>query len=434
MNGAMPSESEPSSHDIPALPSGFAHAPIWRRSVLLHPCTVLSLAWFLSAALYEMKLSRLFLYGLPEIIVALSYILLPFYLTGLLCAAVFGVVRRSRPAVGPPNSVLNVQRQWHRITWLFACWAACSAFEVVMFQGTPLYWKLTGSSKTYFDFGFSTLHGCLNSLILALALCSFYLYRTTHRNKFLLIPATCAFWTVLVISRQVLIVEIIELAIVFFATARWTFMFWARVSGAALATLLVFGVVGDLRSGAENFRKLAMTDDFPTWLPSGFLWVYMYIATPLNNLLHTLAHGVVSPEPTLKETAWLLFPTVIRNRLFADTVPPIGGLLVSDVFTVCSVYAQPYLDLGLNGIVIFSVFISGFCHFFWQKRSVCSFLIYAILAQCLALTVFFNHFFYLPVIAQLFWVFIIFHRGEHSMSPVATRCETVAGDALPASS
>jgi oligosaccharide repeat unit polymerase len=177
-----------------------------------------------------------------------------------------------------------------------------------------------------------------------------------------------------------------------------------------VALILIFGFIGDLRSGAEAFKELALpTKQYPDWLPSGVLWVYIYVTTPINNLLFT-AH-TFSPLNSLliPNTAATLFPSVLRTAIYGNELgQAVSGNLVTAAFNVSTAYLGPFEDYGMFGIIMFSAFAALTSQYFWYRASLRDILIFAVLTQCLLFTLFYNLFLALPVIAQLFWLAYFF--------------------------
>lgn len=133
----------------------------------------------------------------------------------------------------------------------------------------------------------------------------------------------------------------------------------------------------------------------------------MHLVHPLNSLL-------------FPNTVSSLFPTVIRDIIFGNQTQ--NATLVSQAFSVRTAYRGPYQDYGLAGIMLFSILTSFVCQFFWYRSRLRDVLIFAVLIQCLVLTLFANLFFALPVITQIAWLFYFFmpeiHLGKKIRSQV----------------
>ena len=66
-----------------------------------------------------------------------------------------------------------------------------------------------------------------------------------------------------------------------------------------------------MRSNRNAFISLAQPKfTYPDYLPSGFLWVYIYLVSPLNNVINNLDY---SPTYLPVNTVLPLFPSFIRS-------------------------------------------------------------------------------------------------------------------------
>ena len=186
--------------------------------------------------------------------------------------------------------------------------------------------------------------------------------------------------------------------------------------------ILVFGLVGDFRTGKDDFFNLAaVSSNYPTWLPSGFLWVYMYLVTPLNNLIN--AFDIINPDWNfgLSNSTVLLIPSFLRNLFYGDLSYDSTYYLVTQAFNVSTAYIDPYRDLGYFGVFLFASIAGFFVKFLDNKSDFKSVIFFCILMQCNILSVFYNHYMYLPIIFQLIVVNFCFTKIYH----IRRRCNDV---------
>jgi hypothetical protein len=212
-----------------------------------------------------------------------------------------------------------------------------------------------------------------------------------------------------------MIVSLLEGGIAWGMTQRIRLRTVLKTVGVVALVICIFGYVGDFRSGAEEFRQLAQPSaDYPTWLPSGVLWIYIYLTTSIGNLVNTVTVATPLRNPLFPNTVALLFPSVIRNVLYGTegTNSALSGELVTDAFNVSTAYVGPYQDFGLMGIALFSVLFAATALYFWKRAGTEGALMYSVIGQCLVLSIFFNHLFYLPVISQVGWIMFFFRRGR----------------------
>jgi len=369
--------------------------------------------WILTFALFSLHLSALLLQSPRDALSLFLVITVPF-----LCGygIIWAINARLRPDKWQDSEVrrhfsLSIESRLdslRRKLLVFSCiWAAISVVEIVASRGLPIVWLFTGSGLRYSDFGIPSLHGFTNSLLLATSLVSTGLYFHTGRRRFLIMPVVSLLWSVVVISRNLLLVNVLQMFLLWMRFyARNIVRTLARSLLFALAILYVFGVVGDIRTGARNFINVAQpTVEIPAWVPSGFFWAYMYLTTPANNMLYDVL--TVRPLDTgaLPNTLSLLLPSVLRTTLLPNAGDSSANL-VAQAFNVSSAYEGPYQDEGVPGIFVYSALIALVSTIFWYKRSLIGYFGYCVLAQCIFFSNFYNHFLYLPVVFQFFWFYV----------------------------
>lgn len=378
-----------------------------RPSILLHPCVIVLLTWSTVAFLYSLHLSKLLLYDTGDVVRAFLLIVLPV----LIVSSIFYIVRtrvadEARHFSVRPGPPLEVMRR--RLAQCLKLWVICAVVETIVSGGVPLVWIVTSNGKANFDYGIASVHGLVNALLLALgvAYCALYLY--TGRWRFLCFPAFALVWAVVLVSRGTLLVLLLEYAVIFLRLRPIRTSTLFRLVVISMIALLIFGYIGDFRSGAEAFRAVAQpTDAFPEWAPSGFLWAYIYITTPLNNLMLTMHTRTPSYNPLLPATAATLFPSVARNIIYGEeTARKITqGELQSQALTVSTAYIGPFQDMGEYGIVGFSVLAGLLCEVFWHRSGFWNIFVLSVFTQALILSLFYNLLFSLPILGQLAWFY-----------------------------
>ena len=390
-----------------------------RRSFLFHPLSLFLGVWGAVVLLYSMHLSYLLIFSTSLVLRTSLWIVVPFVATIVLCIACGELLTVPRPKIGQVVSFTAVELTAidRLLRRAFGIWSVLSVVEIVVSGGLPIIWLIRGSSKTYFDFGIPSVHGLLNSLLLSLGVCQIAFYAIDGKKKRLLIPGFIVMWSAIVMTRNLMMVMMIEGAIIWVLLRGFS---WSKVmkSFAALAILvLIFGYVGDFRSGADTFRGLAQpTEDYPAWLPSGVLWGYIYLTTPVGNVVNT----AISEKPVdsfrFPNTTSLLFPTVLRNILYGNGTASeaFSGNLVTDAFNVSTAYIGPFQDFGYVGMVCFSALLALISYLSWSVYSFKGVANFAVIGQCVVLSVFFNHLFYLPVITQVLWLHLFLRRTDHA--------------------
>lgn len=380
-----------------------------KSSALLHPVLLTVCLWLSITVLYSLHLSEWLAFSTAEAIYITAAIVLPTMIVSLLYHAIY-VVRHNGYQQSPeitreiPLGVIESRVQfWTKVWWGLAI------AETIVSGGIPLMWSLSGSAKNYFEYGIPSLHGAVNSLLLSLCLIRFMLYLVTRNKKHLLIPLSSIVWWMVIFTRGTAFFESVELLFIFlrFKGIR-TKTVW-KTSAIALSFVLLFGVLGDLRTGREYFLRVARPSrSYPTNFPSGFLWTYIYATTPLNNLLSTVHTRKPSMDWKWPATATTLFPSVLRELVYGGSAADLtSGELESANFNVSTAYVGPYQDFGILGIAIYSGLTGLLVQIFWHRRGLLNIGTYSVFALGLFLTPLFNVLMTLPILGQLAWLWII---------------------------
>jgi oligosaccharide repeat unit polymerase len=379
---------------------------------LTNPVIIFLGIWSLTFLLFNLHLSDLLIDDTSSMVTLLAAIIVPFCCTYLMISGVRGRLVTHASSQGSTRQEFHHLMATHydslrsKVPILFLVWCAISVVEIIVSKGIPMVWLLTGGGLSYGEFGIPSLHGMTNSLLLSTALVSLALYFHSGRRVFLIIPVVSTVWSILVISRNLLLVNLLQSFILWLR-------YYARNAAKGLTrsvvfgfiVLYVFGVVGDVRTGADKFIAVAQPSfELPKWLPSGFFWAYIYITTPLNNMVFNLLNIHPLNTGAMPNTLALLLPSVLRAQLIPGD-DDASGNLVTQAFNVSSAFVGPYQDLGVPGVFAYSALCGVVSTIFWYKRSLLGHLGYVVFAQCLFFSNFFNHFLYLPILFQLVWLF-----------------------------
>jgi oligosaccharide repeat unit polymerase len=384
--------------------------PLQKRTFLLHPFLIFSSVWLGVALLYSLHLSKMLQYSTRQVFTTVAYIWIPYAVIVALCTILRYLLKPyySRKRTRP---VVNLALLETKLKIWFKVWVLISLVEIYVSGGMPIVWLFTGNTKTYVDFGISSLHGVVNALLTAIALCRFSLFLLTGKKRHLYVPIFALLWSILAITRQLMLVSLIEFAFIFLQMRPIRKTTFVKIAVGALAFVLAFGFIGDLRQGSsDGFRALAQpSEDYPEWFPSGFLWAYIYISTPINNLMYTME--VVRPVDNFlfPNTASTLFPSMLRYAIYGEELgEAASGQLVVSAFNVSTAYVGPYQDFGLAGMALLSILSACITLLFWFQNDLRSVLMFSVATQCLMLNLFYNQFFVLPMIMQIVWLFYFF--------------------------
>ncbi len=165
----------------------------------------------------------------------------------------------------------------------------------------------------------------------------------------------------------------------------------------------MFGFIGDIRTGREAFLNLAgLTVNYPEWLPTGFIWVYIYTITPIANYVNMTEtlQPVFNP---IDLVSWVIPPKILSG-LFGVEIN--GGFendwQVSGAFNVATGFANVYPTLGGQmGVVIFSIMLGVLIIFFRKSKEFYQLLSYVTISASCVLLVFNNNLMSLNVVFQI---------------------------------
>ncbi len=388
-----------------AIKIGFFRRPI------LQPAIAFCGAWLFVALLYQMKFSYLLIYGGWQVFWP-TFIIITGFFVGSIPGYFFSVDRnsawRSKHFSLTRGDLASIEK---RLNILLISWLILSILEIIYSGGLPLFWLFTGSSKTYFDFGIPSLHGLLNAVISACTLVSFLIAPYASRSIYRYMPALLFIWAIIAVTRNLIIVNGLQILFLYALTKR---SFNPKnVIGLfvlLILSVIIFGWVGDARSGATAFLGLARPSNmWPSYLPSGFFWVYIYLTTPLNNLVHQMNSMIPEWNWTLMYSTSTFFPSVVRDAIYGEN-HMFRGDLVQEAFNVSTAFSDLYRDIGYYGLAFLSFIIGYFSIKFWNGRNIIALFFLAVMMQNNVLSIFFNNYFYLPVIFQ-FAVLAFILRG-----------------------
>jgi len=303
---------------------------------------------------------------------------------------------------------INSKRVGKRLKLMWAIFALGISFEIAFFGGTPLLGLIgIGAQISYKDFGIQGFHGLVNALFYTGCVVTFARILFGSSRRILTLMTISIGYPVLVVSRQILMSLILQYALIYFSIRRPSPRIFVRVGAILGAILLIFGYLGDARSGRDSIIALASpTFDYPDWLPSAFIWVYIYLSSPLNNVNYNID---ISPNYLPIETAGSFIPSFARE----DFLAAFGGSqqwdLVSDSFNVGSLLQSLLTDFGIYGSIVFTLFC-GTAFSFVRRRSLTSpaaFFAIIVILHGIALSFFANLLFHLVFVFEIFataWV------------------------------
>jgi oligosaccharide repeat unit polymerase len=300
--------------------------------------------------------------------------------------------RGSRPAEGITREKCRVN---HAGFWgLVVFFAAFSIFNVVLAGYVPLIRGIQTGSTDYLEFGIHGVFGLYNAFANALAVFSFFLYLKRGEKRYLWLYAAilCVFG--LFVTRQNIISAIVESLIVY-CFVRGKIRFRSLALGAALL-LVLFALAGNWRSG--DIRKIAGVREEYTWIPDPVIWVYGYSYFTVLNLDNVISNPKFSAFDG--SSLFGLMPSFLRPKVsYADQTRELSQ------FTVYSYIAPIYADIGIAGVLVFTLAVCWWGARSYQRareeRSFYSIAKYSVLFYCALFSFFVNYWLYLPIIAQI---------------------------------
>ena len=376
-----------------------------RAGLLTHPATYFVGAWAFCTLLLSMDV-------IPQLSI---YTYSAFWVTAMIIAAhLSGVgmaMLAARRSYGGRTPAATIEYQFLYRKILLGLWIAVSLIEIAVSGGLPIIWVIIGNGRTYEDFGIPSVHGLMNAIYLFLTFSAF-IKLLSNRNRvalfeFLLLLS----WSVIVVSRALMAIAILQAAVFFLLTSRVSLKIkFGSILLGVVAFVAAFGFLGDIR--AEEFSILASTglSDLDPRL-SGLVWAYAYLASPIANL--ALNVSVNTAELKVLPVTFLLplLPSFIQRALGYEVgFLGFSGYLAHDAFNVGTAFIQIFIDWGTLGVVLYSFILGIFGQVVWKRyvRSGRADII-SLFIPCIVLTIFSNQFNQLPIIL-LFVLFASFTR------------------------
>ncbi len=284
-------------------------------------------------------------------------------------------------------------------------------FEFIYFGYIPIISMLRGADVTHFDFGLPGIHGFLYALGSALATIEGGLFIIARRYASLINISFLLACFILLVTRKIVLTIFIQFFILYVYINGLKGLF--RLFLLSFALILIFGLIGDIRTGRDLFLSLsALKIDYPDWLPSGFIWFYIYLITPLLNYVQ-MVKLTNSDFIVLDLFSWLIPPRVLaiftgENDKSAFNFE--NEWQISGAFNIASGFSSIYPTLGGHmGVVFFSLIIGFLLYKIRQPKSFSELMLAIVINGCALLMVFNNNFLSLNNIFQIviFWFFSI---------------------------
>ncbi|WEK19679.1 MAG: O-antigen ligase [Candidatus Pedobacter colombiensis] len=380
---------------------------------LANPTIIYTLLWIFSFILYSLEFTNNII-GLNEkTIVLISGSVLSIWMIYLYMSiqGLFGsnVVSNLKMPFPQKNPASKIDYFKNIIRILTTIWLIFTFFEIVYFKGIPLISVviLGQYDLDYKAFGLPTVHGFLNACYLTIVSSYAILYYSEKRRKYLLYIVVFLLWPVLLMSRALILWALIEVFCIYLIFFKLNLTRILKTVGYVFAFIYIFGFIGDNRGEVsetkftDNFIKDEYKD-VSDYIPTGFVWVYLYLTTPINNIVWNI--DKVEPKYNLRYTTASLIPSVIRDRIYVQEDEKYSVELYDEAFNVSSYFANYLKDFGIYGALIIGGIIQVIIlRFFFSARQfeIGSMLAFSCLFYALALCVFTDFFFSLVTVFQV---------------------------------
>lgn len=239
-------------------------------------------------------------------------------------------------------------------------------FEFLRFGGIPMLAYFAGEAiyagKGSFK-GIKTLYPLVMTFTVFYSIYLFYIYVSLHKTKkkFFLEALILSLILLGAGHRGTFISNIFAMILISLSYYKLSIKKIFIFTCYFIALLYLFGVAGNLRSGATwNDDSLisfvgGYGETWPKFLPDAFKWAYTYITSPLNNLNYNFCNNIHYDWLRLFEA---FFPDFLAKRLFSGYTISGGAALVVEQLTVSTGYISTCLRGGLIGMYV--MFIGQF--------------------------------------------------------------------------
>ena len=370
---------------------------------LLNPAFMYAATWTFVLLLYSLRLSDLLDPLQPSTVVLVVGTSLSFILGWMFESLPnYGRLAAAKINLDVLRATINSARVARRLKGIWILFGLGVSFEIAYFNGAPVLGLLgVGLQIAYTDFGIPGFHGLVNSLFYACCAVTFTRTLLGSSNRMFLLMMASIGYPVLVMSRQVLISLLLQYLFIYFSVRRPSPRVFVRAGVLFIAAFLIFGYLGDIRSGRDHIINVAAPSfEYPDWLPSAFIWIYIYLSTPLNNVNYNID---ISPNYFPLETAGSFIPSFAREEFLSAIGASRQWNLVTESFNVGSLLQSFLTDFGVSGAIIFTL-LCGVVFSRLLRRSATSpaaFFAVIVLLHGIALSFFANLLFHLVFIFEI---------------------------------
>ncbi|MBB6584424.1 O-antigen polymerase [Ralstonia solanacearum] len=295
--------------------------------------------------------------------------------------------------------------------WMTKAMAAGMIADIVYAGGIPLLMVAGGEDFDYSQFGIPTFHVILATFASAYSTVRFSDYLATRHKRYLVDALIPPVFSILTFTRGTAMMSLIGFAFIWLGhhgMPRLRSIIVGVVLGAA--ALYGFGVLGDIRSpGAIEDISQPSHSFRHSSVPSPYMWVYIYVTSPLANLQNTVNSSVRPNRSVVQFAAAELVPDFIGKRVLeAMDVPREDVARVAPTLNAAGIYARAFSYLGWAGAAIMFAALAVVVVCFTWLIGGTRYAVPAIatLNTLVLLCVFENMLSFTGMVMQLFWLLV----------------------------
>lgn len=373
--------------------------------LILNPAILYSLLWGSIILLYTLRLSDILLpFNLMTV----------YFLIGSIAAFLVGAGMHSVARKETIKKELDIKiykevltgKKTEKILILCSVILLISIVAETLYFGNLPFLSIFGIGKQirYTEFGIRGVHGLFNALYLFIANILFARYLLDKDKKNLVLIILILSWPILMVTRQLFISLFVQLFFIYLLLQNINFSSFFKVFLAFITVIFLFGYIGDLRSGRSSIIALARpTFDYPIFLPSGLLWAYIYIVSPVNNIVNNI---YLTPYYFPVSIISGLIPSFARNDIKNFmSIDNVNWNLVNETLNVSSMHQKILSDFGVNYSLFFYILLS----FLLREIYIRSFksprygFALVVILHSIILSFFVDFIFHLVFLAQIFF-------------------------------
>jgi oligosaccharide repeat unit polymerase len=285
---------------------------------------------------------------------------------------------------------------------LFNLWLAGTIIEILLGGGFPLAWVLLGIPKNYTEFGIPTFHGLLNGIYFFWITAYFLYYFVTDDKSILKKSFLGLLWPLCMLGRGIFLGAVFQIVFVYLQVKPLSSRKIVLLLSVMYIIVFMFGFIGDTRQTGNPFNYLVdpRYKQLFESLPSGFLWVYIYVTSPMSNLIVNIE--TINPSFAPIQTLSALLPSVLRDKFTTGVEDPFE--LIDTNLNVSTFYSNFLSDYGVFGafllIAVLQLIIT-LLYFNVRKGRVQFMIAYSVVSQCIIFSVFVNLFLLQTYIIQI---------------------------------